>query len=69
MRVTAQVVGWGPTKGAAQPPSLPGSPPGTGVELEQGRAFLKGACSVPDTVPGIVHRTVMTCVTGAVGAF
>ena len=70
MRVAAQVMGWGPTEGAATPPpSLPGPPPGTGVELELGCALLNGACSIPDTVPGIVHQMVTTCVTGTVGAF
>ena len=50
-------------------PSLPGPPPGTGVELEQGRALLNSVCSIPDTVPSIVRQTVTTCVMGAVGAF
>ena len=69
MRVAAHVVGWGPTEGATTPPSLPGPPPGTGMELERGRVLQNGARSIPDTVPGVVHRTVMTCVTGTVGAF
>ena len=62
--------GLGAHRGSCHPPpSLPGPPPGTGVELELGCALLNGACSIPDTVPGIVHQMVTTCVTGAVGAF
>lgn len=61
--------GLGAHPGSYQPPSLPGPPPGTGMELERGRVLQNGARSIPDTVPGIVHRMVMTCVTGTVGAF